>query len=227
MSWRKDHACQECDCTTLALGSGQNRSKSPTEQLVLFLHHLRVHIIRRTWWSDRIYAEREQFLSGSERRPLFMQMQRSRWNRFFFWIFTLLPHKDLVNLSLLIFASFNVNTKSAGRTWHEPFSSRGMVSPLAPGFGWPCWDYASLPPGMNPWGLSFAQLDFCCKVWTQAPVLSRADLTMSVVSKVAGQIPQRVPWGLQPLGRKLPSFCFSFPSVENIFGIGWFSNEMH
>lgn len=40
---------KERDCTALALGSGQNRSESPTERPVLFSHQLHVHIIKRTW----------------------------------------------------------------------------------------------------------------------------------------------------------------------------------
>lgn len=117
------------------------------------------------------------------------------------------------------------------RIWHEPFSSRGMVPPLSPHSGCPCWDYASLQPGTNPWGLSFAERVFFVArtgrgVWFFLGQISRWGPRVSCL-EVARQIPQCLPWGLQPLGRKLPSFCFCFPSVKYIFGIGWFSNEMH
>lgn len=139
-----------------------------------------------------------------------------------------------VDLSPL-FAFFKVNTKSRApsRPSHEPFIIQSMAPSLSPHSVCPCWNYHSLQPGTNPWGLSFTQHSFFARTghgvqfslgqishW--GPLRSRESCL-----EVTRQTTQCLSWGLEPLGRKLPSFCSSFPSVKDIFGIGWFSNEVH
>lgn len=94
---------------------------------------------------------------------------------------------SLVDLSP-IFAFSNVNTKNRAlsRPSHEPFSIQWMVPSLSPYFVCPCWNYHSLQPGTNPWGLSFTQHNFFARTGHGGPVLSGADLTlrsMSVMSR--------------------------------------------
>lgn len=134
---------------------------------------------------------------------------------------------SLVDLSR-IFAIFRVNTKNRtlSRPSHEPFTIQWMVPSLSPHFVCLSWNYQ---PGMDPWGLSFTQHNFFARtghgVLFSLQQISHWGPWVSCL-EVARQTTLCLSWGLEPLGRKLPSFCSSFPSVKDIFGIGWFSNEM-
>lgn len=231
---------KEWDCTVLALGNRWNRDRSHTKQPVLFSHQLHVRIIKRTCWSDKIYVKRKNLALSEHERKKEGTSLLCRWeavddivplSRFSLSYLTNTNFMSLVDLSP-IFAFSNVNTKNRAlsRPSHEPFSIQWMVPSLSPYFVCPRWNYHSLQPGTNPWGLSFTQHNFFARtghgVLFSLEQISHWGPWVSCL-EVAGQTSQCLSWGLQPLGRKLPSFCFSFPSVKDIFGIGWFSNEMH